>query len=249
MDSKEKKYPSVRKITGDEHIEIVREIFSTITDKYDFLNHFLSLRRDIAWRRYAVKKMNFHKTDRLLDIACGTCDVALYAATNYSKIKVICVDFVQEMLDAGRKKIMDKGLKNRIDLIRGDACYLPFPDRTFDVAAIAFGIRNIPDKKRALSEMARVVVPGGQIMVLEMVFTKNWFSKILYRFYLNYMLPVLAKRFSKNYGAYHYLADSIMNFPEPHVFKTMMEEVGMEKVKVHKLTLGITYLFLGTKKQ
>jgi len=248
MEDKEKRYPSVKKITREEHIEIVREIFSTITDRYDFLNHFLSLRRDIVWRKFAVKKMAFQKTGRLLDVACGTCDVALYAAEKYTGIRVFCIDFVQEMLELGRKKISEKGLNHRIDLIRGDGCFLPFCDALFDVAVIAFGIRNIPDKKRVLSEMARVVVPGGQIMVLEMAFTRNWFSNLLYRFYLNCILPALAKRFSKNYGAYHYLADSIMNFPKPEDFKRMMETSGLENIKIYKLTFGITYLFLGTKK-
>ncbi|MCX7966102.1 MAG: bifunctional demethylmenaquinone methyltransferase/2-methoxy-6-polyprenyl-1,4-benzoquinol methylase UbiE [Syntrophorhabdaceae bacterium] len=248
MEKKKKRYPSVQNITHEEHIAIVREIFSTITDRYDFLNHFLSLRRDIAWRKFSVKKMKFENTGRLLDVACGTCDVAIYAASKYSKINVVCVDFVQEMLDLGKKKITEKGFHNRIDPVRADACALPFPEATFDVAAIAFGIRNIPDKKKALSEMARVVVPGGQVMILEMTFTRNWFSKILYKFYLNYMLPLLARRFSKNYGAYSYLADSIMNFPEPNEFKKMMEDAGMEHVKVYKLTWGITYLFLGIKK-
>ncbi|HOP84907.1 MAG TPA: bifunctional demethylmenaquinone methyltransferase/2-methoxy-6-polyprenyl-1,4-benzoquinol methylase UbiE [Syntrophorhabdaceae bacterium] len=248
MEDKEKRYPSIKKITREEHIEIVQEIFSTITEKYDFLNHFLSLRRDIAWRKFAVKKMKFKKTNRLLDVACGTCDVALYAAERYPGIKVFCIDFVQEMLEAGRKKISDKGLNRRVDLIRGDGCFLPFCDALFDVAVIAFGIRNIPDKKKALSEMTRVVVPKGQVMVLEMAFTRNWFSNLLYRFYLNCMLPALAKIFSRNYKAYHYLADSIMNFPDPEDFKRMMEESGLEDVKINKLTLGITYLFLGTKK-
>ncbi|HPP05776.1 MAG TPA: ubiquinone/menaquinone biosynthesis methyltransferase, partial [Syntrophorhabdaceae bacterium] len=193
MGDKKEKYPSVRKITQKEHIEIVREIFSTITDRYDFLNHFLSLRRDIAWRRFAVKKMHFKNTGRLLDVACGTCDVALYAAETYPEIKVFCLDFVHKMLEAGSIKIVERGMSHRIHLIRGDGCLLPFSDNSFDVAVVAFGIRNIPDKKMALSEMTRVVVPQGQIMVLEMAFTKNWFSNLLYRFYLNCILPCLAR--------------------------------------------------------
>lgn len=247
IDDREKKYPSVQGITEKEHVEVVKDIFSTITDRYDFLNHFLSLRQDIAWRRFTVKKMVFQNTGRFLDVACGTCDLAVYAALRYPKIKVTGLDFVQEMLDMGKKKTEEKGLKDRIDLVRGDACLLPFPDSSFDIAGIAFGIRNIPDKKKALSEMARVVVPGGQVMVLEMAFTRNWFSSILYYFYLNYILPVLARRFSKNYGAYHYLADSIMNFPGPKEFTRLMEEAGIRDIKVYRLTFGVTYLYAGKK--
>ncbi|HQK45723.1 MAG TPA: bifunctional demethylmenaquinone methyltransferase/2-methoxy-6-polyprenyl-1,4-benzoquinol methylase UbiE [Syntrophorhabdaceae bacterium] len=245
MANREKKYPSVQGISEKEHIEVVRDIFSTITDRYDFLNHFLSLRQDIAWRRFTVKKMSFPEKGRLLDVACGTGDLAIYAAIRYPKIEVTGLDFVQEMLDIAKKKTKEKGLVKRIDLVRGDACFLPFPDASFDVAGIAFGIRNIPDKKKALSEMARVVVPGGQVMVLEMTFTRNWFSRILYYFYLNYMLPVVAKRFSKNQGAYEYLADSIMNFPKPEEFIRLMEDAGIRDIKVYRLTFGVTYLYVG----
>ncbi len=247
MDDKKKRYPNLQGITEKEHVEVVKDIFSTITTRYDFLNHFLSLRRDIAWRRFAVKKMGFQRTGRLLDVACGTCDIAIHAVSRYPGIKAVCLDFIQEMIKAGRKKIEERGIQNRIDLVRGDACFLPFSDSSFDVAAIAFGIRNIPDKKKALSEMARVVIPGGQVMVLEMAFTKNWFSNILYYSYLNYILPLIARRFSKNQGAYHYLADSIMNFPRPRVFKGLMEDVGIRDVKIYRLTLGITYLYAGIR--
>ncbi|MCX8110965.1 MAG: bifunctional demethylmenaquinone methyltransferase/2-methoxy-6-polyprenyl-1,4-benzoquinol methylase UbiE [Syntrophorhabdaceae bacterium] len=247
MVEKEKKYPSVQRITDKEHIEVVKDIFSTITDRYDFLNHLLSLGRDIAWRKFAVKKMQFNKTNLFLDVACGTGDLAMYAAQRYQNIKVVGLDFIQEMLDLGKKKTVEKKLDDRIDLVRGDACCLPFPDSSFDVAGIAFGIRNIPDKKKALSEMARVVVPEGQVMVLEMAFTRNWFSNILYYFYLNYILPVLARRFSKNKGAYHYLADSIMNFPKPPEFVRLMEEAGISGIRFYRLTFGVTYLYIGTK--
>jgi demethylmenaquinone methyltransferase / 2-methoxy-6-polyprenyl-1,4-benzoquinol methylase len=133
-------------------------------------------------------------------------------------------------------------------LVQGDALHLPFPDNSFDVASIAFGIRNIPDKEGALLEMARVVVPGGRVMVLEMGFTPNWFSKLMYRGYLNHILPRLAARFSLNPSAYHYLADSIMNFPSPGEFLELMRRAGMEGVRRRKLTFGAAYLFTGSKK-
>ena len=208
-----KKYPSVSTITETEHIKIVKEIFSTITKRYDFLNHFLSMRRDIAWRRFAVKKMQFFKTNRLLDVACGTADIAIMAATKKPDTSVVGLDFVQEMLEIGQKKISDKFLLDRIKLIRGDAVSLPFADNTFDAACIAFGIRNIPDRMSALKEMMRVIVPGGQILVLEMTFSRKSIFRRLYHTYLNCILPNLAKRLSTNAGAYFYLADSIMNFP------------------------------------
>lgn len=241
-------YPSVRNVSEDERIDMVKEIFSTITPRYDFLNHFLSLRQDIVWRRFAVKKMCFFQTKRFLDIACGTGDLSIDAARAYPGISVTGVDFIREMIDTGQKKVEEEHLPGRVRLLCGDALHLPFRDNTFDVAAMAFGIRNIPDRRSALEEMLRIVVPGGQVMILEMTFTRNYLFKAIYNVYLNHILPRLAKHFSSNPAAYHYLADSIMNFPAPQEFTALMESVGIENVGVYSLTFGVTYLHVGTKK-
>ncbi len=243
-----KSYPSVREATERERVGMVKEIFSTITPRYDFLNHFLSLRRDIAWRRFAIKKMRFFQTKRFLDIACGTGDLSIDAARNYPEIAVNGVDFVREMIQVGQEKVDQEKLAGRIQLMTGDALHLPFRDNTFDVAAMAFGIRNIPDRQGALREMLRVVVPGGQVMILEMTFTRNRFFQAFYHIYLNHILPRLARRFSSNPAAYRYLADSIMNFPTPDEFTALMEDVGIENVDAYSLTFGVTYLHVGTKR-
>jgi demethylmenaquinone methyltransferase/2-methoxy-6-polyprenyl-1,4-benzoquinol methylase len=243
------KYPSVRDATDEERIGIVKEIFETVTGRYDFLNHFLSLRRDVFWRRFTVRKMRFFKTHRFLDVATGTADLAIDAASRHPAIGITGVDFVRKMLEAGQIKIGIKGLTERIRLVQGDGLRLPFRDNAFDVAAIAFGIRNIPDRVGALREMTRVVVPGGQVLVLEMTFTRNWFSTLLYRFYLNRILPLIAKRFSLNPRAYYYLADSIMNFPSPPEFQELMAKGGLTKVRRFKLTFGATYLYVGSKRE
>ena len=190
-----KEYPSVRKITDQERIGMVKEIFSTVTARYDFLNHFLSMRRDVAWRRFTARRMPFFETLRLLDIATGTADLAIAAARRHGAITVTGLDFVKEMLDVGQAKIARRDLTERIGLVQGDALSLPFPAESFDAATMAFGIRNIPDKMQALREMARVVIPGGRVMILEMCFTPNWFSSLMYRTYLNRILPRVAARF------------------------------------------------------
>jgi demethylmenaquinone methyltransferase / 2-methoxy-6-polyprenyl-1,4-benzoquinol methylase len=243
----QQKYPSVKEATDEQRVGIVKEIFATVTGRYDFLNHFLSLRRDISWRRFAVKRMTFFKTHRFLDVATGTADLAIDAARRRAGIDITGLDFVGEMLQVGQAKIVKKGLSRRIRLVQGDALCMPFADSTFDVAAIAFGIRNIPDRVAALKEMMRVVIPGGCVMVLEMTFTRNWFSSLMYRTYLNRILPLVAKRFSLNPRAYYYLADSIMNFPPPPEFVGMMEGAGMTGVEKFKLTFGATYLYVGMK--
>jgi demethylmenaquinone methyltransferase/2-methoxy-6-polyprenyl-1,4-benzoquinol methylase len=244
----EKLYPSVANATKDEHIGMVREIFGTITESYDFLNHLLSLRRDVAWRRFAVKRMCFFNTLRFLDVACGTGDLAIDVALRYPHTEISGLDFVREMMVHARQKIEKKGLGSRIRLIEGDAVALPFADNSFDVAAIAFGIRNIPDMLGTLREMTRVVTAGGQIMVLEMVLPPRRLFRYIYYFYLSRVLPRLAKVFTGNPGAYLYLADSIRNFPTPEKFVALMKEAGLTDVKKYSLTLGVTYLFSGTKK-
>jgi demethylmenaquinone methyltransferase/2-methoxy-6-polyprenyl-1,4-benzoquinol methylase len=234
-------------MTDGEHVGVVREIFSTITEKYDFLNHFLSLGRDIAWRRSAVKKMRFFQTHRFLDVATGTADLAIVAARRYPRIQVTGVDFVRDMMELGRLKIEKRRLSDRIRLLMSDALDLPFPDNNFDVAGIAFGIRNIPNKIHSLREMMRVVVPGGQVMVLEMTSPGDRFVRRIYHIYLNRLLPTLARTFSPNPAAYAYLGDSIMHFPSGRDFVRFMGEAGLENVDTFSLTLGITHLYVGVK--
>jgi demethylmenaquinone methyltransferase/2-methoxy-6-polyprenyl-1,4-benzoquinol methylase len=242
-----RKYSLVREVTDDEHVGMVREIFSTITGRYDFLNRLLSLCRDIAWRRFAVRKMRFFRTYRLLDVGTGTADLAIDATYRHPRIQVTGVDFVREMMDLGHVKIKKRRLSDRIRLLMGDALDLPFPDSSFDVAAIAFGIRNIPNKMRALREMARVVMPGGQVMVLEMTVPPHPLFRRVYQAYLTRMLPTVARAFSANPAAYDYLADSIANFPTQEDFAELMEEAGLTRVEKYSLTLGITHLFTGIK--
>jgi demethylmenaquinone methyltransferase/2-methoxy-6-polyprenyl-1,4-benzoquinol methylase len=239
------RYSPVRQMTDAQRIRAVKEIFSTVTGRYDFLNHFLSLRRDIVWRRSAVRKMRFFCTHRFLDVATGTADLAIEAARQYPSIHVTGLDFVQVMMNRGVIKITERGLGGRIHLLAGDALDLPFPDHCFDSVAIAFGIRNIPDKPRVLQEMKRVTVPGGQVMVLEMTFPRNGVLQGFYRLYLHRILPNIARAFSKNPAAYEYLADSIVNFPSPEAFGKMMEEAGLARVEKYSLDFGITVLHTG----
>jgi demethylmenaquinone methyltransferase/2-methoxy-6-polyprenyl-1,4-benzoquinol methylase len=228
-----------------ERIAAVRGIFSSIPRWYDFLNRFLSLRRDVAWRRYTVGRMRFFSTNAFLDVATGTGDLAIEAATKNPSIQVTGLDFVGGMLDVGRVKIRERGLEGRIRLIEGDAMSLPFEDASFDVAAIAFGIRNIPDRVGALREMARVVAPGGSVMVLELTTPAKGPFKTLYGLYLNGLLPLLGRVFSGDARAYRYLADSIMEFPTPEKFSAIMREAGLKDVEAVPLTFGIARLHLG----
>ena len=242
-----KEYSAFQEMSDDQRIGIVKDIFASVTDKYDFLNRFLSGRRDVAWRKRTVSEMNFFKTNRFLDVATGTGELALDCANTYSDVKVIGVDFVQEMVNNGLKKVDTQNLKHRVELKWGDATNIDFLDYTFDVTAIAFGIRNIPNKEKALSEMKRIIVPDGQIMVLELTTPEPGFWRSTYSFYLNGVLPKLAKWFTKNPAAYEYLADSIMNFPIRKEFLALMESMGLKNCRAIPLTFGVCTLYIGQK--
>jgi len=238
MNKKHKEYPSVQE---------VKDIFASVTDKYDFLNRFLSGRRDVAWRKRAVSEMNFFNTNRFLDVATGTGDLALDCANTHQDVQVTGVDFVQEMVNNGLKKVDTQNLEHRVELKWGDATNINFIDDTFDVTAIAFGIRNIPKKEKALSEMKRIIVPDGQIMVLELTTPEPGFWRSTYSFYLNNVLPKLAKCFTKNPAAYEYLADSIINFPSRGEFLALMESMGLKNCRAIPLTFGVCTLYIGQK--
>jgi len=242
-----KEYPSVQEMNDDQRIGIVKDIFASVTDKYDFLNRVLSGRRDVAWRKRTVSEMLFFNTHRFLDVATGTGDLALDCANSYPDVKVVGVDFVQEMVNNGLKKVDTQNLNNRVELKWGDATNIEYKDNFFDVTAIAFGIRNIPDKEKALSEMKRIIIPEGQVMVLELTTPEPGFWRSIYSFYLNGILPKLAKWFTKNPAAYEYLADSIMNFPTRREFLKLMESMGLKNCKAIPLTFGVCTLYIGQK--
>ena len=247
MNEKQKEYASVQEMNDEQRIGIVKDIFASVTDKYDFLNRFLSGWRDVAWRKRTVQEMNFFNTNRFLDVATGTGDLALDCANTYPDVNVTGVDFVQEMVDNGLKKVEIQNLKERVMLKWGDATNLDFDDNSFDVTAIAFGIRNIPDKEKALMEMIRIIVSEGQVMILELTTPEPGFWRSTYTFYLNGVLPKLAKWFTKNPAAYEYLADSIMNFPTRKEFLTLMESMGLKNCKAIPLTFGVCTLYIGNK--
>lgn len=242
-----KEYPSVREMDSAQRVKIVREIFSSVTGKYDFLNRLLSLRRDVYWRKRAVAAMHFFRTYRFLDVATGTGDLALDCARMYPEVSIHGIDFVPAMIQRGVEKVENAGLKDRIRLEEGDGTALQFEDQYFDVSAIAFGIRNIPDRLLALKEMSRVVIPGGQVIVLELTTPEPGFWRHIYSFYLNGLLPRFAWLFTRNPSAYEYLADSIMNFPTRSQFLDLMGTAGLIHCQAIPLTLGICTLYIGNK--
>ncbi|MEW6714688.1 MAG: bifunctional demethylmenaquinone methyltransferase/2-methoxy-6-polyprenyl-1,4-benzoquinol methylase UbiE [Nitrospirota bacterium] len=225
----------------------IQTMFTTIAHRYDFLNMVLSLGIDKRWRRFAINQLLKSDKARYLDVATGTGDVALEIVRSIPGSKVNGVDFSEGMLEIGKEKVSNAGLGERINMGFGDATALPFEDNTFDGSIIAFGIRNVQDYKKGISEMGRVVKKGGRVVILEFTTVQNRIIKPFYRFYISKVLPFIGEVISGKKGAYKYLPESMLAFPSPDEFKKTMEETGLKDVRYYKLTLGIAAVHTGTK--
>jgi len=226
---------------------LVKSIFNQLAPTYDFLNRVLSLGQDVSWRRFAVRKLLERKGDLFLDVAAGTCDGALELVRVDPAVHVVAVDFTFSMLARGKVKIARASQIDRVHLALADGLRLPFPDGSFDGAIIGFGIRNISKRRKALCEMARVVTPGGLLVVLEFTVPDWGRFQSLYRFSLNRLLPPVGGLLSKNREAYQYLSDSIALFPCPGAFRKMMEGAGFTAVTYWPLTLGLVGVYAGKR--
>lgn len=230
--------------TQEERVAVVKRIFNTVTPHYDLLNRLMSARQDVRWRRFTVRKVPQYAA-LVLDVATGTGDLAIEIARSVGS-EVIGVDFVEKMMTVAQEKTAAHGLMGQISYAAGDANLLPFRSQLFDAATIAFGIRNIPDPRTALQEMARVVKPGGKVMVLEMTFPRNMRLRRFFYWYLNNIIPIVGKFVSGDSGAYRYLPDSIQHFLHPDELTDLFRQVGLISVKAYPLTFGLTYLHEGT---
>jgi len=230
------------------HPDSIRKLFDTIAPTYDFLNHLLSLRRDFYWRKMAVRELK-GVGGWILDIATGTGDVAIeiIQQRGYQK-KVFGLDFSEPMIKRARQKILRKGFFQSIVLSRGDAIDLPFRENTFSASIIAFGLRNIPNKEQALSEMIRVIKRGGKVIVLEFTFPRDELMRRLYPFYFRKLLPWLGGLISGDRGAYVYLPESVTQFPHAEDYEEMLKRSGLEEIRSRRLTFGITSIISGIKR-
>ena len=225
----------------------VREMFVRIAPRYDFLNKLLSLGIDRRWRKYAAKKIKSRQEGRILDIATGTGDMALEAArATAGTIKIIGVDFCSAMVEIGQNKLNSSAFSNRVGLGVASCEALPFHDDTFDSATIAFGIRNVVDRSLGLREILRILLPGGRIVILEFSNPRSRAFKALYHFYFRRLLPAIGAIFSDS-GAYRYLPDSVLEFPNQGAFKKMMIDAGFENVEHTDFTFGIVTCYVGEK--
>ncbi len=231
----------------DKELPFIQNMFDAIAPKYDLLNRLLSLRQDVAWRDQLVRAVLVKEPQLILDVACGTGDVALAICRANHLVRVIGVDFAPQMLVRAHKKIQAAQLLDNIELLVGDALSLPFDHLVFDAVTIAFGIRNIVDKERALAAFYRRLKPGGLLLVLELTTPERGPFRWIYLSYFQKILPFIGALLSKHNRAYQYLPDSVLKFPSSTRFAAMMRSAGFIDIRWKPLTFGISTLFVGHK--
>lgn len=222
-------------------------MFNNISKTYDFLNHFLSLGIDIIWRKKAIGELKKDKPKHILDVATGTGDFAFEALQALNPDKITGVDISQGMLDVAKEKITKRGLQHKFEVKLGDSERLLFDDNTFDAVTVAYGVRNFENLEKGISDMLRVLKPGGKVVILEFSKPRVFPVKQLYSFYFHYITPTIGKIFSKDNSAYKYLPESVEAFPDGKKFTDLMEKVGYRETKNRPLAFGICSIYTGIK--
>ena len=224
----------------------ISELFSSIAIHYDHLNRLLSLNLDKIWRKALVECAEVKTDSRILDVCTGTGDIAIEFAKK-GVGEIIGIDLSEKMLLIGRWKIERMKLDRKIKLQRGDCLALPFKDNIFDIVSIGFGLRNLPDYKRGIAEMVRVLKEGGQLLILDFSLPENELLSRIYRFYLERFVPLVGGMVSGSRSAYEYLSSSILNFSGWEEVIEMMRDNGLRNPCFKKLTWGITSIYWGKK--
>jgi demethylmenaquinone methyltransferase/2-methoxy-6-polyprenyl-1,4-benzoquinol methylase len=226
--------------------EQVARMFNNISHRYDLLNRILSLGIDIRWRKQAVKILKIHQPEYVLDVATGTADFAI-AALQAGPKKITGVDISEQMLVVGREKLTKLNLGDKIELLSGDSENLAFKDNFFDAVIVSFGVRNFENLEKGMSEILRVLKPGGLLIVLEFSKPSGYFFKHIYNFYFKFILPTIGKLISKDTAAYTYLPDSVNVFPYGKAFTDILDKTGFKNTKCKELTFGVSSIYTGLK--
>ena len=227
-------------------------MFDAIAERYDFLNHLLSAGLDKRWRRQAVDVLQLSGCETLLDLCTGTADLALAATSGERRAKrVVGIDFSAAMLQIGKEKVRRTGPVEPvppITFIRGDATRIPLRDAAIDATTIGFGIRNVEAPAEACREIARVLRPGGTLVILEFSLPRSAALRNFYLWYFRNILPLIGRVVSKHPSAYTYLPASVEAFPSPEEFAQQLRDAGFGTVRATPLTFGVVYMFVAVKK-
>lgn len=237
-----------KKVNVEEKAGKVAEVFHSVASNYDLMNDLMSGGIHRLWKRVTIEMSGVRPGHKVLDIAGGTGDLA----AKFSRIvgpegTVVLADINDSMLKVGRDRLVDRGITENVRFSQADAQYLPFPDNTFDVITIAFGLRNVTDKDMALRSMLRVLKPGGKLLVLEFSKPPNPLLSKIYDGYSFSVLPKLGKLFANDADSYQYLAESIRMHPDQDTLLGMLNQAGFENTDYHNMTGGIVALHRGVK--
>lgn len=227
--------------------EQVADMFNNISKTYDFLNRVMTMGIDTIWRKKAIRLLKSIQPQLILDVATGTGDFAIESLRILQPKKIIGVDISQGMLDVAKSKILKKGLQNQIEVQLGDSERLQFEDNTFDAVTVAFGVRNFENLEQGLSDIYRVLKPGGKAIVLELSNPTAFPIKQLFHFYFHKILPTVGKFISKDASAYSYLPESVAKFPDGERFAAITNKVGFPSTKVRPQTFGFCTIYEATK--
>jgi demethylmenaquinone methyltransferase/2-methoxy-6-polyprenyl-1,4-benzoquinol methylase len=227
----------------------IRRMFGAIAPSYDFLNHLLSLNVDRYWRWRTTRLAPPIGDAPILDVCTGTGDLALaYDRAARGKVQIYATDFCPEMLVPAIKKAERRKASERIHFLEADTQHLPFPDDTFQLTTVAFGLRNVTDTDQGIREMVRVTQPGGRVAILEFSQPRGWLFGRLYRFYFRHILPRVGQWISRSRDqAYRYLPESVLEFPDGEALAERLRGHGLRDVRWHAFTFGIATLYLGVK--
>jgi demethylmenaquinone methyltransferase/2-methoxy-6-polyprenyl-1,4-benzoquinol methylase len=235
-----------RDVPVAEKQKLVGRVFSSVAQQYDLMNDLMSLGVHRVWKRYFVGTSGVKRGDRVLDLAGGTGDIAALLHERVGEGgEVVLGDINAAMLGVGRDRLTDRGLVRGLNYVQLNAEALPFPDGSFDLVTIAFGLRNVTDKAKALREMRRVLKPGGRALVLEFSQVKAERFRPLYDFHSFKVLPRLGKLFAKDADSYQYLAESIRKHPDQQTLQAMMADAGFERCTHRNLSGGIVAIHSG----
>ncbi|MCQ2973815.1 MAG: bifunctional demethylmenaquinone methyltransferase/2-methoxy-6-polyprenyl-1,4-benzoquinol methylase UbiE [Bacteroidales bacterium] len=227
--------------------EQVEIMFNNIAPKYDLLNHSLTLGIDKIWRRKAIKLAAQNNPNNILDIAAGTGDFTILEAKKTNAKEIIGVDISQNMLNVAIQKAEKLNLQNKIKFIKADSLDLPFSDNSFDSVTVGFGVRNFADIPAGLTEIYRILKPGGRLVVLELSEPSNPIINKLFGFYFHKILPFFGRIVSKDKSAYTYLPNSVDNFPYGQRFIDIMSKCNYQKPQLKWLSFGIAAIYWGEK--